>query len=92
MLTEDDELDYCERAKHTSKLTLVLRKVDEYAQLEASVQSSSELLTSLASYLSTFQHDLSAVSGQISDLQQRSAEIESRLRGRRVSLYLIKLI
>jgi len=47
-------------------------------------QSSNELLTSLASYLSIFQNDLSAVSGQIADLQERSAGIEARLKGRKV--------
>lgn len=50
-------------------------------------QTSIDLLDSLESFLSTFQHDLSAVSGQISDLQDRSKVIESRLKGRRVSVY-----
>ncbi|WWC71486.1 uncharacterized protein I206_105444 [Kwoniella pini CBS 10737] len=60
-----------------------LKKQADYVQLEQSVNSSDELLSSLASYLSTFQNDLSAVSGQISDLQSRSAEIESQLKGRK---------
>lgn len=75
----------------------VLHRRKEYIELEQSVevrsmpgqkadiQSSTELLSSLASYLSTFQHDLSDVSGQISELQQKSADIESQLKGRRVS-------
>lgn len=49
-------------------------------------QASAELLTSLGSYLETFQDNLSEVSGQIADLQQRSDEIERQLKGRRVSL------
>jgi len=82
------------------ELTKVLRKRKDYLELEQSVnvslaplpptciqliiQSSNELLSSLASYLSTFQHDLSDVSGQISELQQRSTEIEAQLKGRKV--------
>ncbi|EKC98380.1 hypothetical protein A1Q2_07394 [Trichosporon asahii var. asahii CBS 8904] len=46
-------------------------------------RSSAELLTSLGSYLETFQDNLSEVSGQIADLQQRSDEIERQLKGRR---------
>jgi hypothetical protein len=42
------------------------------------------LLDSLETFLSTFQADLSAVSGQISDLQGRSKDIERRLGHRRV--------
>ncbi|PSS05383.1 hypothetical protein PHLCEN_2v3872 [Hermanssonia centrifuga] len=41
------------------------------------------LLDSLETFLSTFQKDLSAVSGQISDLQDRSKDIENRLKSRR---------
>jgi hypothetical protein len=47
-------------------------------------QTSVNLLDSLESFLSTFQKDLSAVSGQISDLQDRSKDIDNRLRSRRV--------
>ena len=43
------------------------------------------LLDSLETFLSTFQKDLSAVSGQISELQSRSKDIDSRLKSRRVS-------
>ncbi|KAK8854712.1 hypothetical protein IAR55_003451 [Kwoniella newhampshirensis] len=64
----------------------VLRKRNEYIELEQSVESSNELLSSLASYLSTFQNDLSDVSGQISELQQKSSEIESQLNGRKTIL------
>ena len=45
------------------------------------------LLDSLESFLSTFQKDLSAVSGQISELQDRSKDIENRLKSRRVRRY-----
>ncbi|WVW85534.1 hypothetical protein I302_107572 [Kwoniella bestiolae CBS 10118] len=62
------------------------KKQAEYLELEQSVNSSTELLSSLASYLSTFQNDLSAVSGQISDLQGRSSEIDSQLKGRKTIL------
>lgn len=55
--------------------------------LKGQNQTSVHLLESLESFLSTFQNDLSAVSGQISELQDRSKEIESRLKGRRVSRY-----
>lgn len=50
-------------------------------------KASAELLTSLGSYLETFQDNLSEVSGQIADLQQRSDEIERQLKGRRVSSF-----
>ena len=50
-------------------------------------QTSVNLLDSLESFLSTFQKDLSAVSGQISDLQDRSKDIEGRLKSRRVSAH-----
>ncbi|OCF57526.1 hypothetical protein L486_04984 [Kwoniella mangroviensis CBS 10435] len=63
-----------------------LKKQAEYLELEQSVNSSTQLLSSLASYLSTFQNDLSAVSGQISDLQGRSSEIDSQLKGRKTIL------
>lgn len=43
------------------------------------------MLQSLESFLATFQHDLSAVSGHISDLQSRSKSIDSRLTTRKVS-------
>ena len=48
-------------------------------------QTSVTLLDSLEGFLSTFQKDLSAVSGQISNLQDRSKDIDNRLKSRRVS-------
>ena len=48
-------------------------------------QTSVNLLDSLEGFLSTFQKDLSAVSGQISNLQDRSKDIDNRLKSRRVS-------
>nr|ODN91686.1 hypothetical protein L204_05674 [Cryptococcus depauperatus CBS 7855] len=60
-----------------------LHKKNEYLELQQSVDSSNELLSSLASYLSTFQKDLSAVSGQITELQGKSSIIDSRLNGRK---------
>ena len=47
-------------------------------------KTSLELLGNLEKFLSTFQNDLSAVSGQISDLQNRSQELDERLKGRKV--------
>ncbi|THH15380.1 hypothetical protein EW146_g5088 [Bondarzewia mesenterica] len=55
----------------------------EFVELHDQVQTSVNLLDSLESFLSTFQKDLSAVSGQISDLQDRSKDIGSRLKSRR---------
>ncbi|OCH92882.1 Vps52-domain-containing protein [Obba rivulosa] len=55
----------------------------EFLELHDQVQSSVNLLDSLEGFLSTFQKDLSAVSGQISDLQDRSKDIENRLTSRR---------
>jgi hypothetical protein len=42
------------------------------------------LLDSLEGFLSKFQSDLSAVSGQITDLQARSRDFDVRLKGRQV--------
>lgn len=50
-----------------------------------SFQASVDLLDSLESFFATFQNDLTAVSGQISDLQARSKEFDARLQGRKVS-------
>ncbi|CCL99428.1 uncharacterized protein FIBRA_01446 [Fibroporia radiculosa] len=55
----------------------------DFVELHEQVQSSVKLLDSLENFLSTFQKDLSAVSGQISTLQDRSKDIENRLRSRR---------
>ena len=56
----------------------------EFVELHEQVTTSVGLLTSLETFLSTFQRDLSAVSGQISDLQSRSRDIDSRLQSRKV--------
>lgn len=53
-------------------------------------QTSVGLLDSLESFLSTFQKDLSAVAGQISDLQDRSKDIEGRLKSRRVRFHKLR--
>ncbi|KAI0347190.1 vacuolar sorting protein [Trametopsis cervina] len=58
-------------------------RAKEFVELHDQVQTSVNLLDSLESFLSTFQKDLSAVSGQISDLQDRSKDIENRLKSRR---------
>ncbi|ORY35497.1 putative suppressor of action mutation 2-like protein [Naematelia encephala] len=81
-LSLEDRIDE-EEEEEEKERDLFLRHQKDYVELEQSVESSTELLSSLASYLSTFQNDLSEVSGQISDLQSKSAEIESQLRGRR---------
>ncbi|KAJ7590860.1 vacuolar sorting protein [Mycena floridula] len=70
LLYEGENLTYSDRAK-------------EFVELHEQVQTSVNLLDSLESFLSTFQKDLSAVSGQISELQDRSKHIENRLKSRR---------
>ncbi|KZS97773.1 Vps52-domain-containing protein [Sistotremastrum niveocremeum HHB9708] len=55
----------------------------ELIGLHDQVQTSVNLLDSLEGFLSKFQKDLSAVSGQISDLQNRSKDIDARLKSRR---------
>ncbi|KAI0750654.1 vacuolar sorting protein [Daedaleopsis nitida] len=55
----------------------------DFVDLHDQVQTSVKLLDSLEGFLSTFQKDLSAVSGQISNLQDRSKDIDNRLRSRR---------
>ncbi|KAI0650321.1 Vps52-domain-containing protein [Trametes meyenii] len=55
----------------------------DFVDLHDQVQTSVNLLDSLENFLSTFQKDLSAVSGQISNLQDRSKDIDNRLKGRR---------
>ncbi|KAF9464409.1 vacuolar sorting protein [Collybia nuda] len=59
------------------------RRAKEFLELHDQVQTSVNLLDSLESFLSTFQKDLSAVSGQISELQDRSKDIDNRLKSRR---------
>ncbi|KZT53296.1 vacuolar sorting protein [Calocera cornea HHB12733] len=58
-------------------------KTKEYLELHEQVETSTNLLGELETFLSTFQTDLSAVSGQISDLQSRSREFDAKLKGRR---------
>ncbi|KIP07046.1 hypothetical protein PHLGIDRAFT_30209 [Phlebiopsis gigantea 11061_1 CR5-6] len=58
-------------------------RAKEFVELHDQVQTSVNLLDSLEAFLSTFQKDLSAVSGQISELQDRSKDIENRLKSRR---------
>ncbi|KAF8351571.1 vacuolar sorting protein [Amanita rubescens] len=65
------------------ELPLYTRKAREFVELHDQVQTSVNLLGSLESFLSTFQKDLQAVSSQISELQDRSKDIESRLKSRR---------
>ncbi|KAK0498618.1 vacuolar sorting protein [Armillaria luteobubalina] len=55
----------------------------DFVELHDQVQTSVKLLDSLETFLSTFQKDLSAVSGQISELQDRSKDIDNRLKSRR---------
>ncbi|KAG6880364.1 hypothetical protein C0992_007775 [Termitomyces sp. T32_za158] len=59
--------------------TAPLKTIHDYPK------TSVNLLDSLESFLSTFKKDLSAVSGQISELQDRSKAIENRLTTRRAS-------
>ncbi|EIW82324.1 Vps52-domain-containing protein [Coniophora puteana RWD-64-598 SS2] len=58
-------------------------KAREFVGLHDQVKASTGLLDSLESFLATFQKDLSLVSGQISELQDRSKDIDNRLRSRR---------
>ncbi|KAH8830476.1 vacuolar sorting protein [Flagelloscypha sp. PMI_526] len=69
-ITPGSEFSYRERA-------------NDFLELHDQVQTSVNLLDNLESFLSTFQDDLSAVSSQISDLQNRSKGIDSRLKTRK---------
>ncbi|GAA5932560.1 hypothetical protein JCM3775_005959 [Rhodotorula graminis] len=60
-----------------------LERAADFVELHDQVDSSTQLLSDLASFLSTFQADLSAVSGHISELQGRSKSIEARLKARK---------
>ncbi|KAM0754633.1 hypothetical protein T439DRAFT_321664 [Meredithblackwellia eburnea MCA 4105] len=60
-----------------------LDRAKEYVELNEQVETSNALLTDLSTFLSTFQRDLSAVSGHISELQGRSKTIEARLAARK---------
>ncbi|GAA6058538.1 hypothetical protein JCM10212_006977 [Sporobolomyces blumeae] len=60
-----------------------LERASEFVHLNDQVETSTHLLTELATFLETFQKDLSAVSGHISELQGRSKTIEGRLQARK---------
>ncbi|BGP36679.1 Vacuolar protein sorting-associated protein 52 [Rhodotorula kratochvilovae] len=60
-----------------------LERASEFVELNDQVDASTQLLTDLSSFLATFQRDLSAVSGHISELQGRSKTIEARLKARK---------
>ncbi|KAH8118383.1 Vps52-domain-containing protein [Phellopilus nigrolimitatus] len=62
---------------------LYTKHAKQYVDLHDQVDTSIGLLDSLESFLSTFQTDLVAVSGQISNLQDRSKDIENRLKARK---------
>lgn len=68
-----------------SRYVRAFSRVYNSSILIALSQTSVNLLDSLEGFLSTFQKDLSAVSGQISNLQDRSKDIDNRLKSRRVS-------
>ncbi|KAF4619757.1 hypothetical protein D9613_005158 [Agrocybe pediades] len=61
-------------------------RAKDYIELHDQVQTSVSLLDNLESFLSTFQKDLAAVAGQISELQDRSKDIDSRLKTRKVRI------
>ncbi|ORX38430.1 putative suppressor of action mutation 2-like protein [Kockovaella imperatae] len=85
VLAGNDAGDDLEESENLERLQL-LKCQDEYLELRRSVQASTELLSGLSSYLSTFQNDLSAVSGQVSELQDRSSAIDAKLQGRKAVL------
>ncbi|KAF8165468.1 vacuolar sorting protein [Crassisporium funariophilum] len=58
-------------------------RAKDFVELHDQVQTSVTLLDNLESFLSTFQKDLAAVAGQISELQDRSKDIDSRLKSRK---------
>ncbi|KAF8974178.1 Sac2 family-domain-containing protein [Flammula alnicola] len=58
-------------------------RAKDYIELHDQVQTSVSLLDNLESFLSTFQKDLAAVAGQISELQDRSKDIDNRLKSRK---------
>ncbi|KAF5388452.1 hypothetical protein D9615_000536 [Tricholomella constricta] len=87
-LGEESENSHLERIEQTTLHPaepehIYRRRAKEFIELHEQVQTSVDLLDSLESFLSTFQKDLSAVSGQISELQDRSKDIENRLKSRR---------
>ncbi|SCZ90581.1 BZ3500_MvSof-1268-A1-R1_Chr1-3g02079 [Microbotryum saponariae] len=66
----------CRRSgHHLQRLRVLIARVTS--------QTSTSLLKDLSAFLSTFQQDLSAVSGHVADLQGRSKTIEGRLQARK---------
>lgn len=72
-----------ESSGQTQSANFHTNRAKEYVELHDQVQTSIGLLDSLESFLSTFQKDLTAVAGQISDLQDRSQDIDNKLKSRR---------
>ncbi|KAF5331527.1 hypothetical protein D9611_007667 [Ephemerocybe angulata] len=70
-------------SENTSQGDFYQERAKEFVELHDQVETSVNLLDSLESFLSTFQKDLDAVAGQISELQDRSKDIEGRLKSRR---------
>ncbi|KDE05415.1 hypothetical protein MVLG_04210 [Microbotryum lychnidis-dioicae p1A1 Lamole] len=60
-----------------------LDRAHEFVELNEQVDTSTSLLKDLSAFLSTFQKDLSAVSGHVAELQGRSKTIEGRLQARK---------
>ncbi|SCV68569.1 BQ2448_690 [Microbotryum intermedium] len=60
-----------------------LDRANEFVELNEQVETSTSLLKDLSMFLSTFQKDLSAVSGHVAELQGRSKTIEGRLQARK---------
>ncbi|EAU84667.2 hypothetical protein CC1G_00186 [Coprinopsis cinerea okayama7 len=67
----------------TSQSDFYQERAQDFVDLHEQVETSVQLLDSLETFLSTFQKDLNAVAGQISELQDRSKDIEGRLKSRK---------
>ncbi|KAG8891519.1 hypothetical protein FRB99_003546, partial [Tulasnella sp. 403] len=63
-------MSQAESSTHTNQ-NFYREHAKNFVELHDQVEASVELLDSLESFLATFQNDLTAVSGQISDLQAR---------------------
>ncbi|KAI0832302.1 Vps52-domain-containing protein [Trametes gibbosa] len=84
ILTSDPQASGARTGHHVEQASTEGKlRARDFVELHDQVQSSVSLLDSLEDFLSTFQKDLSAVSGQISNLQDRSKDIDSRLKSRR---------
>ncbi|TFK28856.1 Vps52-domain-containing protein [Coprinopsis marcescibilis] len=68
---------------NTSQPDFYQERARDFVDLHEQVETSDKLLDSLENFLSTFQKDLNAVAGQISELQDRSKDIEGRLKSRK---------